>query len=118
MAEPNPNWTDRRVRRIGLATFAPLFLSIGFELWFLVFLDASTRRLFRGTVAPIAFVAASFVAGAVLCVLAVVYLRQLFRSGAAPRTKVLWTLLIVLFPLLAMPCYWVVYVRRQPHVAS
>lgn len=112
MAEPNSDSTRKRVRRVGVATFATLCSQIALSLagYFALSAQHSSRPLTLG-VEFITWMACAFILGVMLCFLAVVYLRAVFRDNAALTKKVLWTLLIISFGPFAMGCYWTVYMR-------
>lgn len=103
------------MRRIGVATFATLCSQIAGSLVGYVALGHQhPSRMDVPQAGFIAWMTWAFVTGVMLCVLAVVYLRYVFRDNAAPRNRVLWTLLIILLGPFAMVYYWTVYMRRLP----
>ena len=116
MPEPASDSTGKRVRRLGIATFATLCLEIALSL--VGYVAISHQRFGRMqtiTTGDIAWIAAAFITSGILCVLIVFYLRHLFRDNAAPRSRVLWTILIIFLGAFAMAYYWTVYMRRLPH---
>jgi hypothetical protein len=116
MAEPNSDSTRKRVHQIGIATFTTLCsqIALSFVGYFALSAQHPSRMHAFGA-EVIVWMACAFVLGVMLCGLAVVYLRAVFRGKAAPTKKVLWTVLIISFGPFAMAYYWTVHMRPLSH---
>ena len=115
MGTAHPTMTRSRIKRLGAATLAAFILAIASSVHGAAFLSnpiADSQHVIGGTALS---VMTDLVGGILSCVLAVIYLRHLFRSPAAPRTRTAWTLGILILGPFAMPFYWWFQVRGAPY---
>lgn len=118
MGTTYPSMTRSRVRRLGAATFATFILAIASSVHGAAFVSnpiTQGQHLTGGTAVS---VMTDLVGGILSCILAVIYLRHLFRGAATPRTRTAWTLAILLLGPFAMPFYWRSQVLRAPYSPS
>ena len=92
---------------VGLATFLPLiYLFVFFAIFLCGFFGPRDATL------PLWFFAVHVFVMLPSLILMVVYILDVFRNDQMrPDTKVLWTVVLLMGNTIAMPIYWLVYVR-------